>query len=189
MNDESTRYATESKSTATKNPFCMIKRSAGFLHRSHSLLPMCMGMCVLPNRHSKNKTALLRRKKTACASSGTPSAPTKVFTNVVHSEAEPHATEHYAEHAICMPKQSRNFFKCAMQNEFLKQQKRAVVQAPKYEIPMCAMPNAREHPHYKNVPHRFCRAATISAERNVDIFAKPCTQRNVPTPPEFRDAF
>ena len=50
------------------------------------------------------------------------------------------------------------------------------------------MPKARQPPNDKQVEYLPRRALAVAAERNVDIFAEPCSERDVPPAPEVGHA-
>src|SRR3954447_9826173 len=60
-------------------------------------------------------------------------------------------------------------------------------ESPDDEIPARAMPRAGEKKHEPQIADSFPRAEAITAERNVDVVAKPCRERHVPAPPEVLD--
>ena len=61
-------------------------------------------------------------------------------------------------------------------------------QAPEYERPARSVPQAGCQKHEQFVRHRAQYPLAVAAQRDIEIIAEPCGQRNVPPPPEVRDA-
>ena len=87
-----------------------------------------------------------------------------------------------------MAEESRHAFPL-LKHIFFKEQQEAVVQAPQQEVPGGPVPETRQRPDNKDVQHMAELSDPIAAERDVNIFAEPGPERNVPAPPEFRNAF
>ena len=67
---------------------------------------------------------------------------------------------------------------------FFKHYYRAEVQTPQHEIPARAVPESGKEPHDQYI-QRLVTA--VSAHRNVDVIPEETAQRDVPSPPEFRN--
>ena len=50
------------------------------------------------------------------------------------------------------------------------------------------MPDSRQHPDNREIQDLPLHAFTVSAQRNIDIFSEPGTERDMPPSPEFRNA-
>ena len=61
--------------------------------------------------------------------------------------------------------------------------------APDDEIPRRAVPQASEEHREDEIEIRARLAAAVSAERDVEVFAQPGGERDVPAPPEVGDGF
>ena len=57
--------------------------------------------------------------------------------------------------------------------------------APEDKIPACPVPEAGEKPHDCEREYRAGIAVAAAAERDVDIVAKPCAERDVPAAVEL----
>lgn len=57
--------------------------------------------------------------------------------------------------------------------------------APEDKIPARPVPEAGEKPHDREREHRAGIAVSAAAERDVDIVAKPCAERDVPAAVEL----
>ena len=50
------------------------------------------------------------------------------------------------------------------------------------------MPEAGQQPDNGNIAELLCKAASVAAQRNIDIIPEPCSHRDMPAPPEVGDA-
>ena len=72
---------------------------------------------------------------------------------------------------------------------FFHQQQGGKQQTPQHEIPGRSVPQTREHPHHQDVAHPLAPADPVAPKGDIHIVPEPASQRNMPPPPEFRDAF
>ena len=68
-----------------------------------------------------------------------------------------------------------------------RQEKQCVVRTPCDERPVGAVPEPAHQEDYERVAYHFRLRDAASAERDVDIVAEPCRQRDVPPAPELRN--
>ena len=69
----------------------------------------------------------------------------------------------------------------------LRHQTEAVVEAPDHEGPVRPVPQPADRHGRNEVPQLGPLAATVAAQRDVDVVAQPARQRHVPAPPEVLD--
>ena len=77
------------------------------------------------------------------------------------------------------------FFKFFNKEELFYHEDDEEHQPPDDEVPVGSVPEAGQKPHEKDVEYPFFLAASVSAKRNVDIFAEPSAKSDMPAPPEF----
>ena len=61
-------------------------------------------------------------------------------------------------------------------------------QTPEQEVQVCAVPEPGRQPDDQQVKNHAPAAAAAAAEREIQIIAEPCAQRDVPPAPELRHA-
>ena len=88
-----------------------------------------------------------------------------------------------------MLRQHPAFFQMFEQKAFLNHQKNKEVQSPEDEVPCGAMPEAGQKPYHKDIKKLSAALDTVATQRDVNIIAEPRAEGDVPTPPEFGDAF
>ena len=81
------------------------------------------------------------------------------------------------------------FFQMLEQKALLNHQKNKEVQSPEDEVPCGAMPETGQKPYHKDIKKLSAAFDTVAAQRDVNIIAEPGAEGDVPTPPEFGDAF
>ena len=73
------------------------------------------------------------------------------------------------------------------QEAFFQHKEHEKEQTPQHKIPACAVPEARGRPHDKQVKNGAVFPLAVAAQRNIQIFAEPASQRDMPAPPELRN--
>src|SRR5215831_10451528 len=63
-----------------------------------------------------------------------------------------------------------------------------MVESPDHEIPVRAMPQAAQCERHKTVAELTSTPMMAAADRNIDIVTNPRAERDMPAPPELRDA-
>ena len=84
--------------------------------------------------------------------------------------------------------QSAPFLQNRKQYQFLDQQQHRAPQSPQHKVPICPVPESCCKPDDQNVEKLPPLPLPVAAERDIEIVAEPTAERNVPPPPEFRDA-
>ena len=74
------------------------------------------------------------------------------------------------------------------EEEFFYCQQHGKVKTPDNEVPVRAVPEAREHPYNEDVEHLTAKAYSVSAKRDIQIIAEPGAEGHMPTAPELGDA-
>ena len=102
-------------------------------------------------------------------------------------QIEQHPADHSEEHGVEPLHCRRQPLQNAAQEKLFQQQKHRIVQAPEHEIPLGAVPQARERPDHQDVQHPPAPPDPVAAQRDVDIVPEPGGQADVPAPPELGD--
>ena len=76
----------------------------------------------------------------------------------------------------------------AEQERLLRDEQDQIKQAPQDKIPRSPVPQSRQQPYNGKVEVLTCPSAAVAAERDVHVLPEPGGQRDVPAPPEIRDA-
>ena len=75
-----------------------------------------------------------------------------------------------------------------VQEELLKQDEHAPINAPQHEVPSCPMPDTGKSPYHHGIEDKAWGLDAVATKRDVDIVAKEPTERHVPTSPELGGA-
>ena len=66
-----------------------------------------------------------------------------------------------------------------------RQKQNCMIGSPSNESPVGAMPETAQQENDKRVANHLCLRAAAAAQRNIDVIAEPCRQRNVPPAPKL----
>src|SRR5690554_2674231 len=79
-------------------------------------------------------------------------------------------------------------FEQIFEEKLFKHQKQRKIKSPDDKIPLGPVPKARKEPHNDNIAYPFERAYAVAAHWNVNVIAKPGSERHMPSSPKLRQA-
>lgn len=88
-----------------------------------------------------------------------------------------------------MPCRGRHAFKYISEKQFFKNKQNSVHKTPGDKLPVCSVPEARQHPDENNIEKPAFSGNTVPAKGDIYIVPEPESQRNMPSSPEFSDTF
>ena len=78
--------------------------------------------------------------------------------------------------------------KSTQQKQLFRREQNRVQKTPQDKIPRRAVPQAGREPDEQDIQQLPGAPLPVSAKRDIEIIAEPRAERNMPAPPEFRDA-